>query len=165
MQKRLALVRGRSPLTRVVLLSEQSVTPTSGRLVSVAVDSAAARMPSDSAISTRFLSSVSDSRGLVAAAAVALGAQPIAVSDHRRHSARGVPLVVKLALSLTHTDANWYLGCQLSLNKPTVCGQTAIGFGDEPFAIAATVRKINRRQSSAFNGTAVAVESQRSRSI
>jgi len=99
MQKRLTLVRGTSPLRRVVLLSEQSVTPTSGRLVSAVVDSAAARMPSDSAISTRFLSSVSDSRGLVAAAAVALGAQPIAVSDHRRHSARRVP---PLVLSHTH---------------------------------------------------------------
>jgi len=84
---RLALLRGTSPLTRV---AERSVAPGSCRLMSA--DAAAVRIPSVAITSAAFLSSASDTRWPVGDAVVALGAQPIALSDvrRRRHSARRV---------------------------------------------------------------------------
>ena len=99
--RKLAFVRGTSPLTRVAILAELSVAPVSDRLVSDAV--VAVWMPSVSAvIPATFLSSVSDTRGLVAAAVALLGAQPIALSDERRHSVLVRVLVVVVPLASTH---------------------------------------------------------------
>lgn len=84
----LAFVTGTLPLTRDVFLSTELM---SERLLSAAVDSAVVVcMPSVALTSTVFLSSPSDTRGLVAAAGLALGAQPIASSHAPPHSARRV---------------------------------------------------------------------------
>ena len=81
----LAFVRGTSPLTRVVRLSVEL-------MASVPVAAAAAAAACKPSVAVSFLSSVSDIRGLVVVAVVALGAQPI-IADERPHSLRRVVAV------------------------------------------------------------------------
>lgn len=97
----LALVRGTSPLTRVLLLS---VALMSNCLVSAPPAAAATTtcMPSDA-----FLSSASDARGLVAAAAVALGAQPITDRRPTHSTPPRRRVFVVPALSEAHLDPNF----------------------------------------------------------
>ena len=127
-------------MTRLALSVWLSVAPVYDRLVSAAVDSAALRTPTVAVTSAVFLSSASDTRGLVAVAVVALGAQPIVLSDVRRHSAlRGVLLDV----ACRHSELNY----QLSLNKSTVRSQTSTGVGDQLFVGYDNLREDSRRRS------------------